>query len=89
MNKTKRTTESQSGRKAQPAAAEPREAALTQAEHDTAGFQKKASKLGAEKLTPDEQRRRFIEAAREAGASEDESDFDAAVKKVAVRSSIT
>ena len=44
---------------------------------------KKHTKLGAEKLTPDEQRRRFIEAAREAGASEDEADFDAAVKKVA------
>lgn len=28
------------------------------------------------KMTPDEQRRRFIEAAREAGASEDEAEFD-------------
>jgi hypothetical protein len=35
-----------------------------------------SSRLGAEKLTPDEQRRRFIEAAREAGASEDEAEFD-------------
>ncbi|MCJ2063505.1 hypothetical protein MKK63_12390 [Methylobacterium sp. J-088] len=41
------------------------------------------TKLGAEKLTPEEQRRRFIEAAREAGASEDEADFDAALKKIA------
>lgn len=31
---------------------------------------KPPSKLGAEKLTPEEQKRRFIEAAREAGASE-------------------
>ncbi len=46
------------------------------------GVATKPSKLGAEKLTPDEQRRRFIEAAREADASEDEADFDAAVKKV-------
>ncbi|MGU3474473.1 hypothetical protein [Methylobacterium sp. D48H] len=43
---------------------------------------KKPSKLGAEKLTPEEQRRRFIEAAREAGASEDEADFDAALKRI-------
>ena len=71
------------GSPASPAAPEPREAALTQAEHSTAGFQKKAAKLGAEKLIPEEQRRRFIEAAREAGASEDEADFDEAVKKVA------
>lgn len=43
----------------------------------------KPAKLGAEKLTPEEQRRRFIEAAREAGASEDEADFDAALKRIA------
>lgn len=43
----------------------------------------KPSKLGAEKLTPEEQRRRFIEAAREAGASENEADFDATLIKVA------
>ena len=36
----------------------------------------KPSKLGAEKLTPEEQRRRFIEEAREAGASENEAEFD-------------
>lgn len=30
-----------------------------------------------------EQRERFIEAARKAGASEDEADFDRALKKVA------
>jgi hypothetical protein len=43
----------------------------------------KPAKLGAEKLTPEEQRRRFIEAAREAGASEDEGAFDAALKRIA------
>ncbi|WP_375461862.1 hypothetical protein [uncultured Enterovirga sp.] len=36
----------------------------------------KAGKLGAEKLTPEQQRRRFIEVARKAGASEDEAEFD-------------
>ncbi|GJD46775.1 hypothetical protein AFCDBAGC_4659 [Methylobacterium cerastii] len=45
--------------------------------------QSKPSKLGAEKLTPEEQRRRFIEAAHEAGASEDEAEFDAALKRIA------
>lgn len=40
-------------------------------------------KLGAGKLTSEEQKRRFIEAAREAGASEDEADFDAALKRIA------
>lgn len=44
---------------------------------------KTPSKLGAEKLTPEEQKRRFIEAAREAGASEDEAEFDAALRKIA------
>ncbi|MBO1021876.1 hypothetical protein IPV08_18130 [Methylobacterium sp. SD274] len=39
-------------------------------------------KLGAEKLTPEEQKRRFIEAAREAGCSEDEADFDSALKQI-------
>ncbi|KQP62781.1 hypothetical protein ASF41_22500 [Methylobacterium sp. Leaf111] len=43
---------------------------------------KPPSKLGAEKLTPEEQKRRFIEAAREASASEDEAEFDATLKKV-------
>lgn len=43
----------------------------------------KPTKLDAETLTPDEQRRQFIEAAREAGASEDEAEFDAATKKIA------
>lgn len=51
---------------------------------DTAAKLKtKTSKLGAEKLTPEEQKRRFIEAARAAGASEDETDFDAIVKRIA------
>ena len=43
----------------------------------------KRAKLGAEKLTPEEQRRRFIEAARKAGASEDEAAFDVALKRIA------
>jgi hypothetical protein len=43
----------------------------------------KPAKLGAEKLMPEEQRRCFIEAAREAGASESEADFDAALKRIA------
>ena len=42
----------------------------------------KPGKLGAEKLTPEEQKRRFIEAARAAGGSEDEADFDAAMRRV-------
>lgn len=42
----------------------------------------KPSKLGAEKLTPAEQKRRFIEAAREAGASEDEAEFDRALGRI-------
>ena len=50
---------------------------------DTPTKPKPPGKLGAEKLTPEEQRRRFIEAARGAGASEDEADFDAAVTKIA------
>lgn len=43
----------------------------------------KPAKLGAEKLTPEEQKRRFIEAAQAAGASEDEADFDTALKQIA------
>lgn len=50
---------------------------------DTAKPKRPAPKLGAEKLAPDEQRRRFIEAARAAGASEDEAEFDEIVKRVA------
>lgn len=38
---------------------------------ETATKPKPAGKLGAEKLTPEEQKRRFIEAARSSGASED------------------
>jgi len=45
----------------------------------------KPSELGAEKLTPDEQKRRFIEAAREAGASEDEAEFDRVLGKLIKR----
>lgn len=50
---------------------------------EKASAETKSSKLGAERLTPEEQKRRFIEAAREAGASEDEADFDAALKRLA------
>ncbi|MCC0808873.1 hypothetical protein FPV16_22170 [Methylobacterium sp. W2] len=45
--------------------------------------QKPPGKLGAEKLTPAEQRRRFIEGAREAGASEDVEAFRANLRKIA------
>ena len=44
---------------------------------------KPPANLGAEKLTPEEQQRRFIEAARQAGASEDEAAFDANLKRIA------
>lgn len=50
---------------------------------DTSQTERSTHKLGAEKLTSEEQKRRFIEAAREAGASEDEADFDAALKRIA------
>lgn len=44
---------------------------------------KPATKLGAEKLTPEEQRRRFEELAREAGCDEgSEARFEAAVKTI-------
>ena len=43
----------------------------------------KPTKLGAEKLTPEEQTCRFIEAAREAWASEDEANFDATLERIA------
>lgn len=43
----------------------------------------RTAKLGAEKMTPDEQKRRFIEAAQTAGASEDEAEFDANLKRIA------
>lgn len=47
----------------------------------------KPSKLAAEKLTPEQQKRRFIEAARAAGTSEDEADFAAIVKRIATAKS--
>ena len=50
---------------------------------ETKSHPKPPSELGAEKLTPEEQKRRFIKAAREAGASENEADFDAALKVIA------
>ncbi|MGX9980601.1 hypothetical protein [Methylobacterium fujisawaense] len=43
----------------------------------------KPAKLGAEKLTPEEQRRRFEELAREAGCDEEsEARFEAVVKTI-------
>lgn len=42
----------------------------------------RTAKLGAEKLTPEEQKRHFIEAAREAGASEDEADFNQNLRQI-------
>lgn len=73
--------------------AEPREAALSRVEHDTAGQRERVhrqavredeqvGKPGAGKPTPDEPCR-FADAARDAGASEDEAGSAAAVKRVA------
>ncbi|UYW32534.1 hypothetical protein [Methylorubrum extorquens] len=43
----------------------------------------KRAKLGAEKLTPEEQKRRFEELAREAGCDESSgAKFEAAVEKI-------
>lgn len=42
----------------------------------------KPAKLGAEKLTPEEQRRRFEETARELGCDESEERFEAALKAI-------
>lgn len=42
----------------------------------------KPAKLGAEKLSPEEQKRRFIKAAQAARASEDEAEFDANLKRI-------
>lgn len=50
---------------------------------DTAKPKRAAGKLGAKKLTPEEQKRRFIEAAQAAEASEDEAEFDANLKRIA------
>ncbi|WP_437871111.1 hypothetical protein ACSD7O_19180 [Methylorubrum extorquens] len=50
---------------------------------DTAKRKRAAGKLGAKKLTPEEQKRRFIEAEQAAGASEDEAEFDANLKRIA------
>lgn len=41
-----------------------------------------AERLKAKTLTPELQRRRCIEAARDAGAGEDQTDFDAAVGQI-------
>ncbi|GJE60898.1 hypothetical protein [Methylobacterium trifolii] len=51
---------------------------------DTPTKPKPSGKLGAEKLTPEEQRRRFEELAREAGCDEgSEARFEAAVRVIA------
>lgn len=50
---------------------------------DTATAPKAKPDLEAETLTPQGQRYRFIEARREAGASEDEAEFNAPLRKVA------
>lgn len=50
---------------------------------DTAKPKRTSGQLGAKKLTPEEQRRRFIEAEQAAGASEDEAEFDANPKRIA------
>ncbi len=57
---------------------------MTRPSDTNSSVEKRApSKLGAEKLTPEEQKRRFIEAAQAAGASEDEAAFDANLKRIA------
>ncbi|WP_020091263.1 hypothetical protein [Methylobacterium sp. 285MFTsu5.1] len=43
----------------------------------------KHTEPGAEKLAAEEQPRRFIEAAREAVADQNEADFDAALRRIA------
>ncbi|WP_419951287.1 hypothetical protein [Methylobacterium sp.] len=43
----------------------------------------KSSKLGAEKLTPEEQKRRFEELSRELECDESEDNFDAALRVIA------
>ncbi len=43
---------------------------------------KKAASAKPPRMTPAEQRRAFIEAAREAGCSEDEAEFDAALGRI-------
>ena len=74
-------------RKQVATSAEPREAALTQAEHDTAGFQKKAAKLAT--ADPDKVARdtaRYEALAREHGADLSEEGFNEALRKVSNQS---
>ena len=52
-------------------------------DHRHSQAQTSGRKLGAKKLTPEEQKRRFIEAEQAAGASEDEAEFDANLKRIA------
>ena len=66
--------------------AEPREAALAQAEHDTAGFQKKTAKVAAEdadKVARDTARYEAL--AREHGADLSEEGFNEALRRVGNR----
>lgn len=44
---------------------------------------KRSSKLGAETLTPEERKRRVVEAACKAGAREGEAAFDAVLNRIA------
>lgn len=69
--KTKRTNGTRSPEKAQPAVPDPREAALAQAQHDTAGFQKKAAKRAVEAEHTRIQARKSENAAREPGTDQD------------------
>ena len=65
---------------------EPREAALTQAEHDTAGFQRKAAKVAADdadRVARDTARYEAL--AREHGADLSEEGFNEALKKIGGR----
>ena len=68
--------------KAALAAAEPREAALTQAEHDMAGFQKTA-KLAADEADTRTQAQKFEDAARELGTDQDEDRFKDVLRTLA------
>ena len=61
---------------------EPREAALSQVERDTAKFHKKAAKIAADEADTRTQAQKFEDAAREHGASDDESAFKGVLRKL-------
>ncbi|GJE57389.1 hypothetical protein [Methylobacterium thuringiense] len=52
---------------------------------DTPTKPERLSKLGAENVTPEEQKRRLIKAARELGASEDEAQSNRTLGKLIKR----